>query len=1290
MRTPLRAVLAAALAAGTGCSLTLDPGSVAPPARAPTIALSASSLTFTAQEGGASPAAQTFGVSNSGAGALATPVATVAYQGGGAWCTATVSGAAAPYTVTVQANVTGLTAGIRAATISVSVPGASNSPQLVAVTFQVGSPTLPTIALSQSSLTFSATTGSAAPSQTLTVSNSGAGTLATPTTTIGYGGAAGWLTAAVTGSSAPFTVTVTASAAALPASGTPYTATVQVTSAGASNTPQSFTVSFTVLAPPLIQLSRAQVDFTAVRGTSSPAAQTVTVTNGGGGTLAALSTSVSYAGATGWLAASASGGTITLTPALGTLVEGTYLATVSVSSAGASNSPQPIGVRFTVTSAQPVVSLSTPSLSFSATEGTVSPSPQAVTVTNGGSGTLATPSTLISYQDGSGWLAATVTGTSEPYTITVTPTLGTLSAGTYRATVDVGAVGATPAALSVIFTVGSASQPTIALSKYSVTFQAVAGSGTSPAADAVAIANSGTGALALPTATVQYGQGTGWLAAAVTGASAPYTLTLTPTLGSLADGTYTATVSVASAGASNTPQPVRVTFTVLKAASIVLSSSTIGFSATQNGTSPPAQTVTVTNGGAAPLAVPTLTPTYEEAQTGWLNAAVSGAAAPYTITLTPTLGTLAAGTYHASVQVASTGASNTPQTIAVTFTVGVQPTMVLSSNSLTFSAVQGGANPTPQSVTVSNSVPSSTLTQPTASIAYAGGASGWLSVGVSSGGAPYTVTVTPATGALAAGSYSATVSVASTGATNTPQSIGVSFTVTSASVPTLAADRTSLTFTATAGGTSPAPQPVALTNSASANGSTLAPPTVAVAYTSGSGWVSTSLAGADNAYTLTVSASVVGLAAGTYQATVTVTSAGANGSPLSIPVTFTVGAQPAITLSTSSLTFSATANGANPAAQIVNVTNSVPSSTLAAVATSIQYLQGNGWLVLTPGGAGNAQSISVQPSISGVIAGTYMAMVTVSSPGASNTPQAFSVTLTVAAQPTLSLSTTSLSFSGVQGGANPASQPITVSNVGGGTLAAPTATPTYSDATNGGNCTAATCTWLAGAGIAISGSAAPYTVTVQPQLTGLTAGTYAATLRIDSTGASNTPQFAFVTLSVGSPSIPTIALSRTSVSFAANVGAQAPAAQNVTVTNSGTGTLQTPTTTTVYAQGAGWLAVTVGGGPSSFTVSIQPMTTSLPEGTYTATVNVASAGASNSPQPITVSYTVTGVSACIVAAGGHSVCGSSASAGGAASVAAASGHAVRRSAVQSGAAATVQSATRLIVRGTVSPGAAKP
>jgi hypothetical protein len=140
----------------------------------------------------------------------------------------------------------------------------------------------------------------------------------------------------------------------------------------------------------------------------------------------------------------------------------------------------------------------------------------------------------------------------------------------------------------------------------------------------------------------------------------------------LAAGTCTLTATRAADAnyleASSLPQSFEVT-----QATIGLSPTSVTFTATAGGSDPAVQTVDVTNTGTGALSgLAVGTPSYQGGEpTGWLAASIAASTAPTTVTLTPTLGSLAAGTYHATVDVTSSasGVTNSPQTITVTFTV---------------------------------------------------------------------------------------------------------------------------------------------------------------------------------------------------------------------------------------------------------------------------------------------------------------------------------------------------------------------------------------------------------------------------------------------------------------------------------------------------------------------------------------------------------------------------------------------------------------------------------------------
>ena len=366
--------------------------------------------------------------------------------------------------------------------------------------------------------------------------------------------------------------------------------------------------------------------------------------------------------------AAASATTATLT---GLINKTSYTFTVHASNAvgdGPESSPSAPVIPGAASS--PSIVLSASQLSFTAIAGGGAPAAQTITIFNGGPGNLATPVTSISYQSGSGWLLASVSKVLAPYTISVSPSVAGLVAGTYSASVSVAVAGAanSPQSIAVTFTVSASPAPAIVLNPALLTFAATQG-GASPQAQSVSISNGGAGALAAPTVSTTYQTG-GWvLSATVSGAAAPYSLTVTPTLGALPAGTYQATVSVSSAGATNTPQTLGVTFTVNSPPpTLSLTPASLSFTTTQGSADPAAQTVAISNSGGSVLAVPTTSVSYLSGD-AWAAVTLSGASAPYVLGVQVKVSGLAVGTYQANVIIASAGATNTPATLPVTLTI---------------------------------------------------------------------------------------------------------------------------------------------------------------------------------------------------------------------------------------------------------------------------------------------------------------------------------------------------------------------------------------------------------------------------------------------------------------------------------------------------------------------------------------------------------------------------------------------------------------------------------------------
>src|SRR5262245_43378403 len=276
----------------------------------PILQVSPTSISVAGDAGGTSPAQQTVTIENIGAGNLTGLSAGPVEYGPGAtgWLTATLNQTTAPALLSLQANITGLAVGTYVARVPVTSSRRGIVPDTVTVSFGVGATAIPpTIDLSPSVIAVSATAGGADPTvQNVAVTNSGGGAL----TDLGLGsityggGAGGWLTASLVGTTAPTTLNLQAATGSL-AAGT-YTATVQISSGLSGVTPTSTVVTFNVSAaavPPSINLSPSTATLTATSGAANPAPITVDIAYGGGGNLALLSLgATNYGpGAAGWL-----------------------------------------------------------------------------------------------------------------------------------------------------------------------------------------------------------------------------------------------------------------------------------------------------------------------------------------------------------------------------------------------------------------------------------------------------------------------------------------------------------------------------------------------------------------------------------------------------------------------------------------------------------------------------------------------------------------------------------------------------------------------------------------------------------------------------------------------------------------------------------------------------------------------------------------------------------------------------------------------------------------------------
>jgi len=508
---------------------------------------------------------------------------------------------------------------------------------------------------------------------------------------------------------------------------------------------------------------------------------------------------------------------------------------------------------------------------------------------------------------------------------------------------------------------------------------------------------------------------------------------------------------------------------------LTVSPSSLSFSATQGGTSPPSQTISVQAGRGTRF---TTSISVGSGAANWLSVSPSGTLyTNQTLTVAVNSSGLSSGTYNGTISLTSGQEENrSTQTVSVTLSV-TRPTVTVSPTSLTFNATAGGAAPASQTV----SVTASRATAFTAAVT--GSGTNWLHISPSGSlttNRTLTVSVNPS--GLTAGSYNGVISVAAAGVTRT---VTVAFVVSQAA-STITVAPSSLTFNATAGGAVPAVQTVSVTANAATNF------TATAAVQSGStNWLTISPTGSLNTNrTLTVSVNPTGLAAGSYNGTISVVSGGVTHT---VAVTFAVSsAASTITVAPTFLTFTAIAGGAAPTSQTVSVTANAATNFTATAAIQTGSTK---WLAVSPSGSLTTnQTLTVSVTPAGLAAGSYNGTISAVSGGVTRT---VAVTFTLTAPPvTLTAAPTSLTFFGTIGTSAPASQTLSV------TAAATTAFTAAASIQSGSS------NWLT---VSPSGShTTNATLTVSVSLAGLSAGSYAGTVSLVATGSTVSVPVSFI------------------------------------------------------------------------------------------------------------------------------------------------------------------------------------
>ena len=214
------------------------------------------------------------------------------------------------------------------------------------------------------------------------------------------------------------------------------------------------------------------------------------------------------------------------------------------------------------------------------------------------------------------------------------------------------------------------------------------------------------------------------------------------------------------------------------AATLTVAPSSLIFNATQGGSAPPSQVVTLTANGAITYSS-TISYSANSGAATWLNlnpasGFISSTSVPVTVAASQV--GLAAGTYTATVTFKDTANMGTFTTLNVTLTVTAAPVLSAAPTALSF-ASQVGSNPASQTVTLtaSNGPITYTTSYSGALTVTASPASGTVASG---GNSPVTISVN-ATG-LAAGTYTATVTFQDTTNPADKATVNVTLIVTAA------------------------------------------------------------------------------------------------------------------------------------------------------------------------------------------------------------------------------------------------------------------------------------------------------------------------------------------------------------------------------------------------------------------------------------------------------------------------------------------------------------------------------
>lgn len=348
-----------------------------------------------------------------------------------------------------------------------------------------------------------------------------------------------------------------------------------------------------------------------------------------------------------------------------------------------------------------------------------------------------------------------------------------VSNGTFNFTLTASDACADSASASFSITIsGSGGAPQMVVNQPSISFTVQAGATNIPGTQTIAVSST-TSAVLNYTATATTQAGGNWLAIqSGTPGNTPGSITVgLVNFANLTPGPYTGSITVSSQ-ASNSPVVVQVKLTVLTAATLTATPSSIPVFQIESSISTPVlQAIVVTS--TIPVNF-TAVATTQNGGSAWLSVnPTQGATPPGTVTATINGGGLPVGTYVGNIAISPAG-GGTPVNVAVTLVVTPPAVIVASPVPLSFTYQAGGSLPGVQTLSLSSTGAQLNLTVGTSTLS--GGA--WLTVNPASVATPAVINVSVNPAGLTPASYQGSLNISASDASVAPLVVPVALIVT--------------------------------------------------------------------------------------------------------------------------------------------------------------------------------------------------------------------------------------------------------------------------------------------------------------------------------------------------------------------------------------------------------------------------------------------------------------------------------------------------------------------------------